>query len=53
MEPTTFAGLNQVLESNVPIRKACQAVELCLEANRFTQLPLTTVTIHVKSLTGT
>ena len=34
MEVATFAGLNQALDSNLPIRKACQAVELCLEANR-------------------
>ena len=38
MEATTFGGLNQLLESNLPIRKACQAVELCLEANRFAHL---------------
>ncbi|KAK9917041.1 hypothetical protein WJX75_000269 [Coccomyxa subellipsoidea] len=30
---TTFAGLNQALESRWTIRKKCQAVELCLDAN--------------------
>ena len=32
---TTFAGLNQTLESRWPIRKACQAVEICLDTNRW------------------
>lgn len=32
---TTFAGLNQALESRWTIRKKCQAVELCLDANMY------------------
>ncbi|BDA48624.1 hypothetical protein COCOBI_12-3050 [Coccomyxa sp. Obi] len=30
----TFAGLNQALDGRWAIRKKCQAVELCLDANR-------------------